>query len=153
MSFSIVRSLRTSSVNPEFELRLSYTSTTERDMQIWQLKCPASPQLKKSVCLASIGRRELDVVEIRIRKVLLENGIHLPAGQNNNWISRIPEDLALKLTLLFKAIAPLRKVHNINAIATGIEEMEREEAAYWIGMVLYRTHPRKVLAALRTLFV
>jgi len=33
----------------------------------------------------------------------------------------------------------------------GIEEMGREEAAYWLGMAMHRKNPRRVLAALRLL--
>jgi hypothetical protein len=29
--------------------------------------------------------------------------------------------------------------------------MGREEASYWLGMALHRSHPRRVLAALRLL--
>ena len=43
---------------------------------------------------------------------------------------------------------------NVAAIencAHGIEAMGREEAAYWLGMAMHRTNPRRVLAALRLL--
>ena len=35
----------------------------------------------------------------------------------------------------------------------GIEEMGREEAAYWLGMAMHRKHPRRVLMALRFLLI
>ena len=41
--------------------------------------------------------------------------------------------------------APMRTV------LEGIEAMEREEAAYWLGMAIHRPNPRRVLCALRTL--
>ena len=31
--------------------------------------------------------------------------------------------------------------------------MAREEAAYWLGMAMYRKYPRRVLSALRMLLV
>ena len=37
------------------------------------------------------------------------------------------------------------------AAAEGIENMGREEAAYWLAMALHRRHPRRVLTALRSL--
>ena len=33
----------------------------------------------------------------------------------------------------------------------GIEAMEREETAYWLGMAMHRKNPRRVLMALRFL--
>ena len=63
----------------------------------------------------------------------------------------IDEDLALFLALLFKVLAPMRDRNNIRYVVQGIEAMEKEEAAYWLGMVLYRKRPSRVLAALRTL--
>ena len=33
----------------------------------------------------------------------------------------------------------------------GIEAMEREEAAYWLGLAMHRKQPRGVLSALRSL--
>ena len=63
----------------------------------------------------------------------------------------VPERLAVKLGLMFRALAPLRSRDNIRAVAEGIEAMEREEAAYWLGMATHRRHPRRVLAGLRLL--
>ena len=37
------------------------------------------------------------------------------------------------------------------AVHEGIEAMEREEPANWLGMAFQRKHPRRVLAALRIL--
>ena len=39
----------------------------------------------------------------------------------------------------------------MRAVIDGIESMEREEAAYWLGMAMHRKHPRRVLTALRLL--
>jgi hypothetical protein len=36
-------------------------------------------------------------------------------------------------------------------VAEGIEDIGREEAAYWLGMAVHRKNPRRVLAALRML--
>ena len=61
------------------------------------------------------------------------------------------EDLALTLGLLFRTLAPMRSRDNMRAVAEGIEAMEREETAYWLGMAMHRKHPRRVLTALRML--
>ena len=59
--------------------------------------------------------------------------------------------MALTLGLLFRALAPMRSRDRIRTVAEGIEAMEREEAAYWLGMAMYRRRPRRVLSALRML--
>ena len=53
--------------------------------------------------------------------------------------------------LLFRPLAPMRNRDNMRAVAAGIEGMEREEAAYWLGMAMHRPRPRRVLTALRVL--
>jgi len=63
----------------------------------------------------------------------------------------LPEDVALALGLLFRVLAPMRSRDNMRAVAEGIEQMDREEAAYWLGMAMHRKHPRRVLSALRVL--
>ena len=45
----------------------------------------------------------------------------------------------------------MRSRDNMRAVAEGIGAMEHEETAYWLGMAMYRKHPRRVLTALRIL--
>ncbi len=52
---------------------------------------------------------------------------------------------------MFRALAPMRHRDRMRAVAEGVETMGREEAAYWLGMVLHRSNPRRVLTALRLL--
>jgi hypothetical protein len=63
----------------------------------------------------------------------------------------ITEELALRLGLLFRALAPMRSRDRMRSVAEGIEAMGREEAAYWLGMAMHRKNPRRVLTALRYL--
>ena len=63
----------------------------------------------------------------------------------------MPEDVALVLGLLFRALAPMRNRANMRAVVEGIETMQHEETAYWAGMAIHRRHPRRVLMALRIL--
>lgn len=65
----------------------------------------------------------------------------------------LDEDLALNLGLLFRILAPMRNREYTRACTEGIEEMGREEAAYWLGMAMHRKHPRRVLMALRFLLI
>ena len=45
----------------------------------------------------------------------------------------------------------MRSRDRMRAVAEGIEAMEREETAYWLGMAMHRRRPRRVLTALRVL--
>ncbi|MDW8444256.1 MAG: hypothetical protein RML45_08075, partial [Acetobacteraceae bacterium] len=63
----------------------------------------------------------------------------------------LAEDVALRLGLLFRALAPMRNRDAMRAVAEGIEAMTREEASYWLGMAMHRRNPRRVLTALRIL--
>ena len=45
----------------------------------------------------------------------------------------------------------MRSRDRMRAVTEGIEAMEREEAAYWLGMAMHRKQPRRVLTALRIL--
>jgi disulfide oxidoreductase YuzD len=47
----------------------------------------------------------------------------------------------------------MRRRDYIAACAAGIEDMGREEAAYWLGMAMHRKYPRRVLSALRIILV
>lgn len=65
----------------------------------------------------------------------------------------LTEDLALRLGLAVRALAPMRNRAYMRGVAEGIDAMAREEAAYWLGMAMHRRRPRRVLAALRCLLV
>ena len=46
----------------------------------------------------------------------------------------VTEDLALTLGLIFRTLAPMRSREKMRTVIEGIESMEREETAYWLGM-------------------
>ena len=50
-----------------------------------------------------------------------------------------------------RALAPMRSRDNLRNVVEGIEQMGKEEAAYWLGMAMHRKNPRRVLSALRIL--
>ena len=75
--------------------------------------------------------------------------MRLPAAADRVRGYNLPEDLALRLGLLFRALAPMRSRERMRSVTEGIEAMGREEAAYWLGMAMHRQNPRRVLTALR----
>ena len=54
-------------------------------------------------------------------------------------------------TARVRTLAPMRSRNHMRAGAASIEAIEREEAAYWLGMAMHRRRPRRVLTALRVL--
>jgi len=119
---------------------------------VWQVPAAATPHLRQPIRIASLEGRNLELVQHRILRVLAEHRIRLVGRPGRTWFSRpVPETLAVRLGLMFRTLAPMRDRERMWAVADGIEKMEREEAAYWLGMAIHREHPRRVLAGLRLL--
>ena len=137
---------------PRYEMRLLSGRPGADRYEIWQVPCPATPHVKRPLRIGVLAGRNLELVQHRVLRKLAEEKIRLvrPAGEAT-LSHHVPERLAVRLGLMFRALAPLRSRDNIRAVAEGIEAMEREEAAYWLGMATHRRHPRRVLAGLRLL--
>lgn len=134
---------------PCYELRRK-SKSGELALAIWQLPSTATPRLKSPERIASLRGTPLRMIEHRIIKRLHQGGINLNAFADKperRW--PLDEDSALSLGLLFRALAPMRSIDRIRAVADGIDAMSREEAGYWLGMAMYRERPRRILAALR----
>lgn len=139
---------------PRYQLRVRRRGPADADFEIWRLPSPtasaaATRSSERPERIAGLGRRNLEVVEHRVLKRLARAGIR--TGARGERAHDLDEDLALTLGLLFRALAPMRSLDRMRAVCEGIEAMEREEAAYWLGMAMHRKHPRRVLTALRCL--
>jgi hypothetical protein len=125
---------------PVYELRLEVPEhESQWQLEIWQLPSAATPRLAGPEHVGTLKGAALRIVENRVLKRLARTRIQLD------------EDMALSFGLLFRVLAPMRNLDRIREVADGIDTMSREEAAYWLGMAIHRTHPRRVLAALRLL--
>ncbi len=137
---------------PMYELRVREYGPADSQYEIWQLPAPATPQITAAVRLAGLGGRNLQLIEHCVLRHLSSVGIRPgPRSDSSAHEFALGEDLALTLGLLFRALAPMRSRDRMRAVAQGIEAMEREEAAYWLGMAMHRRRPRRVLTALRVL--
>ena len=137
---------------PRYELRVRRHGPVDTEYEIWQMPAPATPQVTSALRVAGLRGRNFELVEHRVLKQLWQSSIKL--GRSADTRKRgyaLTEDLALTLGLLFRTLAPMRSRDNMRAVAGGIENMGREEAAYWLGMAMHRKHPRRVLTALRFL--
>lgn len=136
---------------PTYELRVSKLGLGNGQFEIWQLPCPATPQLSTQRRVGGLRGRNLELVEHRVRRRLAEAGIRPVLLDSKAAATPLPEDIALALGLLFRTLAPMRSRDRMRAVAEGIDAMDREEAAYWLGMAMHRRRPRRVLTALRIL--
>jgi len=102
--------------------------------------------------VAALKGPALRLVEPRIFKRLSRNKINLGSlnGERaKEW--RIDEDLALNLGLVFRVLAPMRKLDRIPRWPMVSMRMSREEAGLLARHGHAPKHPRRVLAALRML--
>ena len=137
---------------PQYELRVRLHGPVETEYEIWQVPSPATPHLKTAVRVAGLRGRNLELVEHRVLRRLAQSGVKLSATvEAKRRGYAVTEDLALTLGLIFRTLAPMRSRENMRTVIEGIEAMEREETAYWLGMAMHRPNPRRVLTALRVL--
>ena len=141
---------------PRYELRVCANRPGDTEYEVWQLPSPATPQVTAPTRVAGLRGRNLELVEHRVLRKLAQSGIRVDSGNGGRGRGvaskrTLGEDLALNLGLLFRCLAPMRNRENMRAVAEGVEAMQREEAAYWLGMAMHRKRPRRVLAALRML--
>jgi hypothetical protein len=106
-------------------------------MEVWRVPARATPHIKAPVRIAGLRGPNLALVEHRVlqrlAKARIKRGGLLPGTRQT---FALDEDLALNLGLLFRVLAPMRNRENMRACTAGIEEMGREEAAYWLGMAM-----------------
>lgn len=144
--------IETVEATPQYELRVRRLGPANTEYAIWQIPFSAAPRPTLSRRVARLRGPNLDLIEHRVLRLLAQSGVRLgpDAGQENSGY-RVPEEVALVIGLLFRALAPMRNRANMRAVVEGIETMRHEEAAYWAGMAIHRRHPRRVLMALRIL--
>ncbi|MET4765232.1 DUF7680 family protein [Bradyrhizobium ottawaense] len=140
-----------SRTQPKYEVRARRHGPGDTELEIWQMPSPTTPQLTAPTRVAGLRGRNLELVEHRVLKKLKEAGIRIDILPIEGMGSRIAEEAALNLALLFRTLAPMRSRDAMRLVAEGIEQMSREEAAYWLGMAVHRKNPRRVLTALRVL--
>ena len=137
---------------PHYELRVRRHGAADSEFEIWQMPAPATPHVRSPIRIAGLRGRNLELVEHRVLRRLAQAGVRPGRGACRRPQGRaLTEDLALTLGLLFRTLVPMRSRDHMRAVAEGIEAMEREEAAYWLGMAMHRRRPRRVLTALRML--
>lgn len=137
---------------PLYELRGQRMDVSNNKFEVWQLPSAATPHLKAAKRIAGLHGRNLSLIEPHILRQLKPLGIDLTQLQGK-VIKRfsLDEDAALRLSLIFRILAPMRNRDRMRECTVGIEAMGKEESAYWLGMSMHRKNPRRVLTALRYL--
>lgn len=141
-------------VRPHYELRAKKRGPGDLLVEVWQLPSLATPELRRPHYVGGLFGRNLALVEHRVLKQVRAAGIDLGRIRPGEELrGDLDEDVALRLGLTFRTLAPMRSRGHMRRVFEGIDAMAREEAAYWLGMAMRRQHPRRVLMALRCLFV
>ncbi|MGE0445576.1 MAG: hypothetical protein AB7P99_10130 [Vicinamibacterales bacterium] len=141
-------------VRPSYELRARKRGPGDLLLEVWQLPSLATPGMKEPLYVGGLGGRNFALVDHRVLKQLRLAGVDVGPLRTGEATRRdLEEELALRLALTFRALAPMRNRASMRAVADGIDGMAREEAAYWLGMAMHRRYPRRVLMALRCLLV
>jgi hypothetical protein len=139
-------------IRPQYELRARKRGPGDLVLEIWQLPSVATPEIKEPYYVGGLSGRNLALVEHRVFKQIRATGLDIGALRSGDVARRdLTEDLALRLGLAFRALAPMRNRSYMRGVAEGVDAMAKEEAAYWLGMSMHRRRPRRVLAALRCL--
>lgn len=146
-----LRLVETPKSAPQYEVRVRNHGVGDAEIEVWEMPSPASPRLTAAVRVAGLRGRNLELVEHRVLRRLNQAGMRLPRTTDRVRAYNITEELALRLGLLFRALAPMRSRDRMRSVTEGVEAMGREEAAYWLGMAMHRKNPRRVLTALRYL--
>lgn len=143
-----------STTRPRYELRVARGRGSDSTLEVWQLPSPATPSVPVPRRVAGLGGRNLALVEHRVLRQLKQEHVDpTSVGPHGAGRFEISEDIALRLGLAFRTLAPMRNRAFMRACIDGIEAMGKEEAAYWLGMAMHRKYPRRVLGALRYLLV
>lgn len=136
---------------PLYELRVSRLGLGNERFEVWQLPSRATPELNAPKRVGGLRGRNLELVEHRVLRRLAAAGVRPTPLDGQPASVSLTEDVALSLGLLFRTLAPMRSRDRMRAVAEGIDAMDREEAAYWLGMAMHRRNPRRILTALRVM--
>lgn len=135
---------------PLYELRVRRLDDGGEEYEIWQVRSPSTPQLSAPLRVAGLYGDNLELVRLRVLRFLQGEGVK-PRVTRHKRGYPLSEDAAINLGLLFRVLAPMRSRPRMRQVVDGIDEMETQETAYWLGMAMYRHQPRRVLTALRFL--
>ena len=137
---------------PRYEIRIKVKSSADWSIELFQLPSPSTQRITEPTYLAGLHGTPLRALEHRILKRLAREKIVFGSLRPGKYQAYpLGEDEAMILTILFRTLAPMRNIDRIREVADGIELMSNEELSWWLGMMLRRHKPQRVLAALRML--
>lgn len=143
--------VNSSLTSPQYQLQARNHGPDDLEVEIWQIPSPATPHVSKPLRVAGLRGRNLALVESQVLRRLNRVGIKVAPQAGKAQSFTLDEDTSLNIGLLCRVLAPMRNAERMRQIATGVDLMDREEAAYWLGMAMHRKNPRRVLSALRVL--
>lgn len=127
-----------------YELRRSTDPRKGIRWEIYKL-----PSRGEAIFLAGVHGSPFRLIEHKMIKGFKRLKIEWSDPTPKRW--QILESEANSYALLFRVLAPMKNIERIRSVISGIEDMREEEASYWMGMVLHRKKPARILMALRIL--
>lgn len=136
---------------PKYEIRAKNRAPGDLELTIWQIPCSATPNVVAPIRIAGLHGKNLSLIEHRVLRTLKSHDIDIiPTGKEIKK-AELNEEVSMNLGLLFRLLAPMRSLEKMHQTVQAIEEMGKDEVAYWLGMSMHRKNPRRVLSALRLL--
>lgn len=136
---------------PVYAVRLASRLRDWTRLEVLQLPSAASPELRQSVRLAMLSGRNLTLYGLSVLRLLQPDVRSLPLPGEGVIELQVGEEVALRVALLCRVVAPMRHPERTRACVVGISGMTSLESSYWFGMALNRYNPRRALSALRML--
>ena len=143
---------------PEYELRMRTYGVGDDELEVWRLPAPATPHVAGRFAWPGCGDGISSSCVVAVSSGSRMLGCGLASQTSRKELvreraearTRSTEHLALMLGLLLGTCTQLGAERgNMLRVAEGIEAIGQEEAAYWLGMAMHRTNPRRVLSALQ----
>jgi hypothetical protein len=127
MSARIARysDLTTPASAPVFEVRMVRHGPADTEVEVWQLPSPVSPQVAAPLRLAGLRGRNLELIEHRMLKLLRQAGVRFVPLSDRKEARAIGEVEALRLGLLFRALAPMRSRRVLTALRSLLTDPHR----------------------------
>jgi hypothetical protein len=140
---------RTDECNLSYGFSL-YQRQVEKPQQL-RLQFAGAPG-KGMIKIAELSSTALTLVSDDVLRALREAGYKaMEVNTSRRDPFCLPEEIGVRLGLLFLAVGPVSKISRVEAIARGIESMPSEEAYYWFSKSAHGPDAPRAQRALRIL--
>ena len=125
-----------------YKVRIALVSESNPTAEVWVIpQYEWEKKIYKAKKVASLSGRNLCLIKYRLLRTLKTS--------TKRQVITTTEEVAYRVALLLKTVAPVKSNLLISRYAEAIEFMSPHIMAYWIGMIMHRKKSGKILAAFR----